>query len=135
MAKGDLADGESYDSDEESDASCDARPHGLRDRYEKHCSESRHGEQQVEKTRHPIASDHGNELSPQPGQAIPSMLQVLLSAQDLETVAKYPFKPIPGASATGMLTKDPMRNVKMPADRVVAKNTAFVLIPVPTQHI
>jgi len=49
---GDLADGESYDSDEESDASCNARPHGLRDRYEKHCSESRHGEQQVEKTRH-----------------------------------------------------------------------------------
>ena len=46
------------------------------------------------------------------------------------TVAKKAFKPIPGASAIGKLATNPIAIVTKPAATAVAKNTAFLSIPV-----
>jgi hypothetical protein len=99
----------------------------------------------------PMASLHGRDESPQPGQGVPLMSPVGLSRQAGAIEAKKPFKPILGATdnkawnsfltlrnsyvtkiprATGTLTKAPIMNVNIPADKVVAKKTPFTLIPV-----
>jgi hypothetical protein len=46
------------------------------------------------------------------------------------TVANKAFNPIPGASAIGKLATKPMAIVTNPAEIAVAKNTAFLSIPV-----
>lgn len=46
------------------------------------------------------------------------------------TVAKRAFNPIPGAKAIGKLATNPMAMVTIPAEIAVAKNTAFLSIPV-----
>jgi hypothetical protein len=47
-----------------------------------------------------------------------------------DTVAKSAFNPIPGARAIGKLATKPIAMVTNPAEMAVAKNTAFLSIPV-----
>jgi len=51
-----------------------------------------------DKNTAPIASLHGRDESPQPGQGVPLISPVGLSRQAGAMEAKNPFNPIPGAT-------------------------------------
>ncbi|MNI62980.1 hypothetical protein D3C73_1183220 [compost metagenome] len=57
--------------------------------------------------------------------------QVIAPFELRTTVMKYAFNPMPGASAIGIFTNNPIIIVINPAPTAVAKNTALSDIPAP----